>query len=252
MKRYRKFFLSVMLFMLAMFASGHSAFAESGFVTMEYGATAVVGKPFTIVFVPGFGSSAYKFATIEIVDPDKNVTSEDFHYTDMYERIEYTFTPEKTGLYIIRGYSSIKTTRVDRNYMTGQEKTYTSITQTTATKETTLMVSKESQATEVTETGTGAKKEASLSATAKTFKAKTKTKKYSVTLKTKEGKAIKNAKLTLKINGKTYKASTNIKGKAVFKITKLTKKGTYTAKVKFAGNKSYKGAGKKVKIKIKK
>ena len=48
-------------------------------------------------------------------------------------------------------------------------------------------------------------------------------------------------KVTLKIKGKTYKATTNSKGKAVFKITKFTKKGKYTATVKFAGNSYYNG-----------
>ena len=65
------------------------------------------------------------------------------------------------------------------------------------------------------------------------------------------GKAIKNAKLTLKVNGKTYKATTNSKGKATFKITKLTKKGTQKATVKYAGNAYYNGISKNVSIKIK-
>ncbi|WP_405320094.1 Ig-like domain repeat protein [Methanobrevibacter thaueri] len=86
----------------------------------------------------------------------------------------------------------------------------------------------------------------------KAFKAKVKTKKYTITLKTKAGKAIKKVKVTLKIKGKTYKAKTNAKGKATFKIKKLTKKGKYTAKIKFAGNKNFKAASKKVKITVKK
>jgi len=96
-------------------------------------------------------------------------------------------------------------------------------------------------------------KEASkLTAKKKTFKAKTKTKKYTITLKSKSGKAIKKAKVTIKVKGKTYKAKTNSKGKATFKITKLTKKGKYTAKVKFAGNSYYSGKTVKVKITVKK
>ncbi len=83
-------------------------------------------------------------------------------------------------------------------------------------------------------------KEASkISATKKTFKVKTKTKKYTITLKSKSNKAIAKVKVTLKVKGKTYKATTNSKGKATFKITKLTKKGKFTATVKFAGNKYY-------------
>ena len=86
----------------------------------------------------------------------------------------------------------------------------------------------------------------------KTFKSKTKTKKYSVFLKAKNGKAIKKVKITLKIKGKTYKATTNSKGKVIFKIKKLTKKGKYIATVKFKGNAIYKSCSKKVKILIKK
>ena len=43
----------------------------------------------------------------------------------------------------------------------------------------------------------------------KTFLATTKTKKYTITLKNNAGKAIGNVKVTLKLNGKTYKATTN-------------------------------------------
>ena len=95
-------------------------------------------------------------------------------------------------------------------------------------------------------------KEASkLTASKKTFKAKTKTKKYTVTLKSKSGKAISKVKVTLKVKGKTYKATTTAKGKATFKITKLTKKGKHTATVKFAGNKYFTGKTVKAKITIK-
>ena len=89
-------------------------------------------------------------------------------------------------------------------------------------------------------------------AKAKTFKVKVKTKKYTVTLKNNKGKVLKKVKLTLKVGKKTYKATTNSKGKATFKITKLTKKGKYTATVKFAGNKYYNKLSKKVKITVKK
>ena len=85
-----------------------------------------------------------------------------------------------------------------------------------------------------------------------TFKAKTKTKKYSITLKNNKGKAMSKVKVTLKVGKKTYKATTNSKGKATFKITKLTKKGKYTGTIKFAGNKYFKSASKKVKLTVKK
>ena len=87
----------------------------------------------------------------------------------------------------------------------------------------------------------------------KTFKAKKKVKKYTITLKTKAGKSVKKVWVTLKIKGKKLlKAKTNAKGKATFKIKKLTKKGKYTATIKFKGNKNYKASSKKVKITIKK
>ena len=102
------------------------------------------------------------------------------------------------------------------------------------------------------------KKPITITAKAKTFKAKVKTKKYVVTLKTKKcssnnGKIYLKSgkKVTLKVNGKTYTAKINAKGKATFKITKLTKKGKFTAAIKFAGDKTYKAATKKVKITIK-
>ncbi len=85
-----------------------------------------------------------------------------------------------------------------------------------------------------------------------TFKAKKKTKKYSIVLKDNKGKAIKKAKVTLKVKGKTYKATTNSKGKATFKITKLTKKGKNTATIKFGGNNYFKSISKKVNIVVKK
>jgi len=101
------------------------------------------------------------------------------------------------------------------------------------------------------------KKTTSISASAKTFKATAKTKKYTVTLKTIKGSSIdgktylaKAKKVTLKINGKTYTAKTNAKGQATFSL-KITKKGKFTAKISFAGDKSYEAASKSVKITIK-
>ena len=95
------------------------------------------------------------------------------------------------------------------------------------------------------------KKATKITAKKATFKAKKKTKKYSIVLKA--GKAaVKKVKVTLKVGKKTYKATTNSKGKATFKITKLNKKGKYTAVIKFAGNKNFKATSKKVKITVKK
>ena len=91
-----------------------------------------------------------------------------------------------------------------------------------------------------------------ITASKKTFKLKVKTKKYTITMKDKFGKVMKKAKVTIKINGKTYKATTNAKGKATFKITKLKKKGTFTATVKYTGTSCYNTVSKKVKITVKK
>jgi hypothetical protein len=90
-----------------------------------------------------------------------------------------------------------------------------------------------------------------LTVKAKTFKKSAKTKKYDITLKTNQNKAMKNAKVTITVNKKTYTAKTNSKGKATFKITKLNKKGKFTATVKFAKNTYYNAVSKKVKITVK-
>ena len=90
-----------------------------------------------------------------------------------------------------------------------------------------------------------------LTAKAKSFKKSVKTKKYCITLKTNINKVMKKVKVTLKVKGKTYTAKTNNKGKATFKITKLTKKGTYKAIINYKGNSYYNKVTKKVNIKIK-
>ena len=102
------------------------------------------------------------------------------------------------------------------------------------------------------------KKSTKLIAKAKAFKAKAKTKKYTVTLKTIKGSSANGKtylkagkKITLKLNGKTYTAKTNSKGKATFKL-KITKKGKFTAKITFAGDNSmYKKSTAKTRITIK-
>ena len=85
----------------------------------------------------------------------------------------------------------------------------------------------------------------------KIFKASKKVKKYIITLKVGK-KLLKKVKVTLKIKGKTYKATTNKKGKATFKIKKLIKKGKYKAIITYKGNKTYNKVTKKVTITIKK
>ena len=62
---------------------------------------------------------------------------------------------------------------------------------------------------------------------------------------------MKNTKVTLKVNGKTYSAKTNSKGQSTIKINKLTKKGKFTATIKYAGNKYYNAKTVKAKITVK-
>ncbi|WP_407410906.1 C1 family peptidase [Methanobrevibacter sp.] len=90
-----------------------------------------------------------------------------------------------------------------------------------------------------------------ITAKAKTFSKSVKTKKYTITLKTNQNKVMKKTKVTLKINGKTYTAKTNSKGKATFKITKLAKKGKFTATIKYAGSTYYNAKTVKAKITVK-
>lgn len=90
-----------------------------------------------------------------------------------------------------------------------------------------------------------------LTAKAISFKRTDKIKKYTVTLKTNQNKVMKNTKVTITVNKKTYTAKTNSKGVATFKLTKLTKKGKYTAVVKYAGNSYYLAKTVKPKITIK-
>ncbi len=84
----------------------------------------------------------------------------------------------------------------------------------------------------------------------KKFNVKTAVKKYKVTLKTNRNVAMKNVKISLNVKGKTYVAKTNKKGQAIFKLKKLTKKGTYNAVVTYKGNNCYNKVVKKVKITV--
>ena len=90
-----------------------------------------------------------------------------------------------------------------------------------------------------------------LTAAKKTFKAKAKTKKYAITLKTNQNKAMKSTKVYLKVKKITYVAKTNSKGKATFKITKLTKKGKFSATITYKGDKNYNKVTKKATITVK-
>ena len=86
-----------------------------------------------------------------------------------------------------------------------------------------------------------------ITAKAKSFKKSATVKKYTVTLKNNK-KLVSGVTVKITVNKKTYSAKTK-KGVATFKLNKLTKKGKYTATVKFTGNNCYKAA-KSVKVKI--
>lgn len=92
------------------------------------------------------------------------------------------------------------------------------------------------------------KKSAALTAKAATLKVK-KAKKIAVTLKSGKN-LVKGKKVTITVNGKTFKATTNAKGTASISV-KVAKKGKFTATVKFAGDNAYKAASKKIKITVK-
>ena len=95
------------------------------------------------------------------------------------------------------------------------------------------------------------KEKTKITAKKKTFKIALKTKKYTIALKNSKGKAIKKAKVFLKVKGKTYKATTNSKGKATFKIKNLKKRGTFTAKITYKTTAYYLKTSKKVYLKVK-
>ena len=88
-------------------------------------------------------------------------------------------------------------------------------------------------------------------ASKKTYKVSTKIKKYTVTLKNHKNKPIKKNKVSLKVNGKTYKVTTNTKGQAIFKITNLKKSAKFIALIKYTGNNYYNTVSKKVILTVK-
>lgn len=88
-------------------------------------------------------------------------------------------------------------------------------------------------------------------ASQKTFKFRDKSKAYSITLKNNKNVIIKFAQVKITVKGKTYSAKTNARGIAIFKLTKLTKKGIYVATVKFSGNNCYKSVSKRVRVIVK-
>ena len=72
--------------------------------------------------------------------------------------------------------------------------------------------------------------------------------KYSITLKDINGHVLKNKTVYFTINGKTYKRTTNSKGKAYLKIS--LKRGTYTVKSVFKEDELYYGSSNKIRLTV--
>ena len=89
----------------------------------------------------------------------------------------------------------------------------------------------------------------SLSSSGKTYTVTTTAKTITATLKDGSGKVIANRKVTATVNGKTYKATTNSKGVATFKLS-LNAVKTYTVSIKFAGDGYYTASTKSIKVKV--
>ena len=95
------------------------------------------------------------------------------------------------------------------------------------------------------------KEKSKIVALKKTFKRSLKVKKYTIYLKNSKGKAISKVKVILNVKGKTFKATTNAKGKATFSIKNLNKKGTFKAIITFNGNDYFNKVSAKANIKLK-
>ncbi len=88
-------------------------------------------------------------------------------------------------------------------------------------------------------------------AKAQKFKRSDKKKQYTIRLLTNQNIKMKYTKVYIKVNGKVYAAQTNKKGYATFSLKKLTKKGTYKAKIMYYGDAFYNPLTTKVKIAVK-
>ena len=94
------------------------------------------------------------------------------------------------------------------------------------------------------------KQSPSLTVPAKSYLASAKSKSLTATFKSASGKVVPNKKVTFTVNGKTYTATTNSKGVATVNVS-LSKKGTYSFTVKYAGDNTYAAISKSAKLTIK-
>ena len=83
----------------------------------------------------------------------------------------------------------------------------------------------------------------------KSYKKNAKTKTLTATFKTALGNPIKSKKITFTVNGKTYTGTTNANGVASVKVS-LSKKGTYSFTVKYAGDNTFNTVSKTGKLTI--
>jgi hypothetical protein len=72
---------------------------------------------------------------------------------------------------------------------------------------------------------------------------------FEVALKDKDGKALSNQKVTLKVKSKTYSAYTNAKGIAYIKTASLAV-GTYAVSLSYAGNSNYSSSSLSKKVRV--
>ena len=88
-------------------------------------------------------------------------------------------------------------------------------------------------------------------ASAKTFRRSLKTKNYNVVLRNSKNRVLKKTIVYLRVNGRTFRATTSTRGIATFKITNLKKRGKFLAIMTYRGNAYYLKSTRRVYLTIK-
>ena len=240
-------------------ATGFNATAEKGNVKIEG----------NVISVSDLNPGSYTLNITTVPDTNHNAVSKSIKVTVNKASTEIT-APGILTVYNINKYLTITLKDNKNNTIAGAnitvningEKTYTTnqngqVKINTKTLTPKIYKVEISYAGNETHNGTQAtsnilsiKAKPILTAKNKVFKSTTKIKKYSVSLKNNLKAPMKKVKVSLTIGKKTYNATTNAKGIATFKLTKLTK--TSKATVKYLGNKNYYAVSKKVKLTVKK